>query len=218
MAFENQSVVVKVRTFLGHLLQVGTVTANVRRIADHRQLRHAAAHLDGKVPHRVVAVERSPVSRKPAVDQPDVFDTRIPDTRHSAYPQVEIGRHRVLDQHRDIGSLQRIGNLLHTERIARATRTDPEHVGPEFERCLDMLGRSYLQTERQPRLLARFAHPGEPLKAHAFERSRFRTRFPDAGPKHVHHAGSGDLLTSFYGLFLGFRTARPRYDQRPFCL
>ena len=102
------------------------------RVAEYLQPREAAVQLDGDRPHRVVAVEAFVDRREPAVDDTQAADAGVVDAFHAADPQFEVGTHGVFHQHRDIVPAQRVGDLLHGERVSCRAGPDPDHVDVAF--------------------------------------------------------------------------------------
>ena len=106
--------------------------ADMARVAEYLQPREAAVQLDGDRPHRVVAVEAFVDRREPAVDDTQAADAGVVDAFHAADPQFEVGTHGVFHQHRDIVPAQRVGDLLHGERVSCRAGPDPDHVDVAF--------------------------------------------------------------------------------------
>ena len=168
------------------------------------------------MPHRIVAVQRGSVGRKTAMDQAELGDSGILHPGYRPAPQFDVGIHRVFDQHRHVGPFQRIGNILHAERIDRRTGPHPDHIHPEFEGGLDVFRRGHFGSDRQAGQFAGLTHPRQTFEAHSFERTGLRPGFPDAGAQYVDQAGRSDLPTSLECLFLRLRAARAGDNQGTF--
>ena len=76
---------------------------------------------------------------------------------------------------------QRIGDLLHGERVRRRAGPDPDHVDAAFYRCQDMLARSDLRGCVHPRFAFYALQPGYAVDAYALEPARFGAWFPQSG-------------------------------------
>ena len=61
-----------------------------------------------------------------------IFYTALHNPFNGTDPQLQVGVNRVFYHHRTIHSSQRIGKLLHRERICRSARTNPEKVNVVF--------------------------------------------------------------------------------------
>ena len=79
---------------------------------------------------RGVTVERLLVAAEAPVYGSQTSYSGIIYSLNGPYPQFDIRVDRVLDQNGYVDALQRIGNLLHGERVGRRAGADPDGIYP----------------------------------------------------------------------------------------
>ena len=203
VALYHQTVQTKVESPLRELEDIAAGAAHVAGIGEERQLGISGTQLDSHLPARVVAVFHLAERRESAVDHAELLDAGHVETLQSAYPQIEVGIDRILDEHRHVGVAQRIGNLLHHERVRRSAGAYPYHVYAVFETFVDMLLVGNLGADLEAGLLTHLLEPFEARSAYAFEASRVGAGFPNTCTKHIDAEGAqspGCLQHLLFGL------------------
>ncbi len=109
--------------------QIGTA-GHVAWVAYDRQRWYAPAQLDRYRPMRGVTVERLLVAAEAPVYGSQTSYSGIIYSLNGPYPQFDIRVDRVLDQNGYVDALQRIGYLLHGERVGRRAGADPDGIYP----------------------------------------------------------------------------------------
>lgn len=66
-----------------------------------------------------------------------------------AHPEADVRTRRVLHQHRQAGTPQGFGELLHHKGIGRGAGTDPDGLEAVFQHQLHVFGAGHLAGERQ---------------------------------------------------------------------
>ena len=134
-----------------------------------------------------VTVNGLSVVTEPPVNEADPGYARFVNALHRTDPQTDVRVDRVFYQHRNICSFQRIGYLLHTERVDRGARSEPQHVDTRFETIVNVRSLGYLSSHFQSGFFFDTLEPGQPFGSYAFKTSRTGTGLPDTG------AESGDV-------------------------
>ena len=139
VAFDNQTVETEVHSLLTKRCDEFALTTDVAGIADDRQVRDAATQLDGDMPLRQIAVQLLVVTAETAMDGCQTFQSGIVDTLQCADPEFQIRVYRVLHKHRNIHTLQCIGNFLHGKRVGSGACTNPKDIDTCFQTLVYML-------------------------------------------------------------------------------
>ncbi len=84
-----------------------------------------------------------------AVDGAQPPDAHSRQAFHCSKPERQVGADGVLHPHRDVGAAERLGHLLHRERIDRGARPHPEDVDAVLQRLVDVLGAGHLHRHGQ---------------------------------------------------------------------
>ena len=212
MALHNQPVEVQVHSLLAKRRHQLALAADVARVAEQRQVGITPAEFDGDVPLRQVAVYLLVVTAEAAVNGTDALQSRIVDAFQGTNPEFQVGVHRVLHQHRDVDSLQGIGNLLHGKGVGAGARADPKQVDARFQALVHMLGCSHFGSHIHARLLLHLLEPLEAFHAYALKAARLGARFPNACPEYP-DAFRRELRGCFHHLFFGLCAARAGNHQ-----
>ena len=219
VALDDEAVVTEVGRLLRDSVEQRAAAAYVRRVAYHHHLGEAAAHLEDHVPHGRVAVFAAAEVRESAVYEAYVLGRHalIDEAVHGAGPEVDVGHHRVLYQHYGLlVAVQALGYLLYGKWRYRCARAYPQDVDAVAQGALHMRVVGHLDGYGQPRFGLHLVEPFEPGLAYAFEGAGLRAGLPHSGAYYVHTSRAGQLQGRLDGLFAGFGTARPRYDEGPF--
>ena len=113
MTFHDKAVETQVHGLLRQRRDELTATADVRRVADERQLRIAATQLNGNLPHGQVAIDFLVVARESAVNGTQTLHAGCVQSLQGAHPEFQVGIDGVFHKHRHVDTLQRIGQRLH---------------------------------------------------------------------------------------------------------
>ena len=117
------------------------------------------------------------------MDGSHLGDTGTIQAFKGAYPQFQVGVHRILHQHRNVNALQGIGHFLHGERVHGGAGTDPKEIESGVKGSFHMGGIGHLSGYRQTGFLA---GADKPLK----------TRVPEidiiCDPSHI--SGNRELI------------------------
>ena len=171
--------------------------------------------LDRNVPLRKVSIEFLVVGAETSVDSAQTLDARVVDTLQSTDPQFEVRVDRVLHEDRHVHTLQGIGDLLHSERVSRGARTDPEQIHAILQSLLDVLSGSHLGSDEHARLLLHLLQPWQSRHTVTLEAPWLGTWFPHTGAEHLDTVLS-QLLSSIHHLLFRLRATWSRDHQRTF--
>ena len=207
VALDDQTVEAEVHRLLTERRNEFATAADMRGIADDRQLGDATAQLDGNLPHRGVAVDLLLVAGEAAMDGPQTLDASLIDALKGTNPQFKVRVDGVLHEHGHIGTFQRIGDSLHGEGVSRCAGANPEDINAILQGELHVLGGSHLGRDEHLGLLLHLSEPHEGRFAVALEASGFGTGFPYAGTEVV-AAFHCQFTGSCHHLFLGLGRAR----------
>ena len=191
------------------------LSADVARIADHRNVRIAPGEFKRKAPHRLVAVDVFAVAAESPVDYAYPPYAGIVDPLHRSDPKVKVGIHRILDQYRDVtpNLLKRIGYFLHREWICRSSGSDPYDVHSGSQCADDVAFRGHFRAHFHSGHLLHLHQPGQPRESDSFEASGHGARFPDSGAEYL-HSPLCQFLSYVCHLLLAFRRAGAADDDR----
>ena len=156
-----------------------TLAADVRRVAEDRQVGDASAQLDGDVPLGQVAVNLLVVRREATVNGTQSFQARPVDALQGTDPKFEVGVHWILHQHGDVHALQRVGYFLHGERVGCGACANPKDVDTCIQGFFHMLGGSHFGSGEHAGLFLDTLHPRQSFYTYAFESTRLGAWFPD---------------------------------------
>ena len=184
-------------------------------VAEDGQSRHAAVQLDGDLPHGSVAIELLLIARESAVYCGKAGDAGLVDALQRSYPQFEVGVDRILHQHRDVDTFQRIGQQLHRKRVGAGAGSYPQHVDVVFQRQLHMSRSGYLRSYEHRCLFLHLLEPGQRFLAVALKASGLGTRLPYSCSEHV-AALTRELLGGGDDLLLSLCGARPGDHERTY--
>ena len=95
-------------------------------VYEDSQLGVTALQLDGQLPERSVAVATAGVGAEASVDRPEARDARGLQAHQGAFPELEVGLRRILDQQQDVPTAQCLRQLGDGEGARRRPGTDPE--------------------------------------------------------------------------------------------
>jgi hypothetical protein len=163
---------------------------------------------------RGVAVRLAVGRGETAMDDTELPDAGAVQPLQRSDPQFQVRIDRILDQHGDVGVLERIGNLLHQERVRRRTGADPQHVHAVLETLIDMLLVRHFGADRHAVSSSLSSATSDLSIPTPFEAARMRAGFPDARPEHVNAPG-GKAPSRLQYLLFAFCAARARDYHRP---
>ena len=147
------------------------------------------------------------------MDSRHLLNTSLINALHTSYPQLKVGVHRVLYQHRHVYTLQAVGQSLHGEGISCCAGTYPQDVHTILQAQLHMLRSSHLGSNEHPRLFLNSLQPWQRFLSVALKTARFGAWFPYACTIYFHSARS-KLLGGRHHLFFGFGAAWAGYYYR----
>ena len=155
------------------------------RVAEHRNLREAAAELNHVLPERVVSVFDFFACGETSVDNSQLAYAGTVESLKCSNPKVQVRIHGILNQHRNVGIGKGVRNLLHEERIRTGTCTQPDQIDAVFDTLEHVLLACHFGCDLHTVF---FLYPLEPFQArypYAFEASRMGPRFPYSGTEHI---------------------------------
>ena len=215
MALDDEAVEAQVHGLLRERGDEFASAADVRRVADERQLRVAAAQLNGYLPHGQVAIDFLVVAGEAAVNGTQASDAGGIQSLQGAHPEFQVGIDGVLHEHGHVDSPQRIGQRLHGKRIGRRAGTHPENVDAVFQGQLHVSGCGHFGSHEHARFLFHALHPGQCLLAVAFKAAGLGAGLPHAGAEVV-AAQFFQLAGCRDDLLFAFGRARTGNHERAF--
>ena len=215
VTLNNQAIETKVHSLLTQRSNQFTTSTNVGGVADDGQFRNATMQLDGNLPHRSIAVYLLLEAGETTMDGTQALDTSLVQALHSTNPELEIRIDRVLYEHRDVNTLQGIGQSLHGKRIGSGAGTNPQDVHIVFQGQLDMLGGSHLCRDEHVGFVLHLLHPGQGFLAITLEASWLGTGLPHTSTE-VMTAFHSQLARCVHHLLLSLSTAGTCNDEGAF--
>ena len=149
------------------------------------------------------------------MDGTQALHTSLVQALHSTNPELEIRIDRVLYEHRDINTLQGIGQSLHGKRIGSGAGTNPQDVHIVFQGQLDMLGGCHLSRDEHVGFVLYLLHPGKGFLAITLEASWLGTGLPHTSTE-VMTAFHSQLARCVHHLLLSLSTAGTCNDEGAF--
>ena len=204
VALDEKAIETEVQRLLaerGYELAAATYVA---RVAYHGQVGYATVQLDRYLPHGQVAVNLLVVAGESAVNGGHALDAGLVDALHCAYPQLEVGVDRILDEHRYVDSPECVGHGLHGKWVGRSARADPQYVYPILQGQLYMFGRGHLSGHQHASFLLHTVEPWQRRLAVSLKSSGLGARLPHTGAEHP-ATFHGELLGGFNHLFFCLR-------------
>ena len=141
------------------------------------------------------------------MDGCQTFQTGIVDTFQGADPEFQIRVYRVLHKHRNIHTLQCIGNFLHSKWVGSGACANPKDIDTCFQTLVYMLRSGYFGRNVHSGFFLHLFQPCQTVYAYTFETTRFGTRFPDSCTEYLHSL-FGQLLGGAHYLFFCLGAAR----------
>ena len=155
------------------------------RVAEHRNLREAAAELNHVLPERVVSVFDFFACGEASVDNSKFAYAGTVESFKCSNPKVQVGVHRILDQHRNVSIGKGIRNFLHEERIGTGTCTQPHEVHTVLYALEHVFFTCHLSGNLHPVFLLHSLEPLQSRHTNAFKASRMSPRFPYSRTEHI---------------------------------
>ena len=155
------------------------------RVAEHRNLREAAAELNHVLPERVVSVFYFLACGETSVDNSKFAYAGTVESLKCSNPKVQVRIHGILNQYRNVSIGKGIGDFLHEERIGTGSCTQPDKVHTVLDALEHVLLARHLSGNFHPVFLL---HPLKPLQSrhtNAFKASRMGPRFPYSCTEHI---------------------------------
>ena len=100
-------------------------------------------------------------------------------------PKVQVGVHRILDQHRNVSIGKGIRNFLHEERIGTGTCTQPHEVHTVLYALENVLFTCHFSGNFHPVFLFHSLEPFESRYPDAFKATGMSPRFPYSRTEHI---------------------------------
>ena len=155
------------------------------RVAEHRNLREAAAELNHVLPKRVVSVFDFLACGETSVDNSKFAYAGTMESLKCSNPKVQVRIHRILYQHRNVGIGKGIRNLLHEERIRTGSCTQPYKVHTVLYALENVLFTCNLSGNLHPVFLLHSLEPFESRYPDAFKAAGMSPRFPYSRTEHI---------------------------------
>ena len=149
------------------------------------------------------------------MDSRHLLNTSLINALHTSYPQLKVGVHRVLYQHRHVYTLQAVGQSLHGEGISCCAGTYPQDVHTILQAQLHMLRSSHLGSNEHPRLFLNCLQPWQRFLSVALKTTWFGAWLPHTCPEHVASLGC-ELVGSCHNLLFGLSGTRSCNDEWAF--
>ena len=130
-----------------------------------------------------------------------------------AHPQLEVGMHRIFDQHSEVRATQRVSKSLNSEWTDRGSCPNPKGGHARFQGSFNMRGGGDFRHGLQARLALRLHQPIKPHCATTFEAVGSCARFPKPCTQKAHVVMGGKLPCGVQDLRSGFCTAWSRNDH-----
>ena len=139
------------------------------------------------------------------MDSTKALYASLVDTLKRTNPELQIGVHGVLYKHRNIHTLQRVGNGLHGKWVSRCTGTNPQDIYAVLQAQLYVLRCSHLGRNQHLGFLLHLLQPYQSGLAVTLKATGLGTRLPHTSAE-VMAALHSQLLSGCHHLFLGFGT------------
>ncbi len=217
MHFEHQPIVVEVQGFLRHIKKHFPVAANVAAVANEGHVWKLPFQLNGQLPSGLIAVCAVAKGTETTVDDADLTNAGAINALNGTNPQFHIGIDGVFDQHRDVGALKGVGDLLHGKRIDGRPCTNPQNIDAILQRLVHVMRVGHFRANLQTRFFFYPAQPWQGLGTDSFKIIWPCTRFPHTGAEKV-DSGVFQAMSRFHYLRFGFRAARARDPIRALAL
>ena len=155
------------------------------RVAEHRNLREAAAELNHVLPERVVSVFDFLACGEASVDNSKFAYAGTVESLKCSNPKVQVGIHGILNQHRNVSIGKGIGDFLHEERIGTGSCTQPHEVHTVLYTLEHVFFTCNLSGNFHPVFLLHSLEPFESRHPDAFKASRMGPRLPYSCTEHI---------------------------------
>ena len=215
MALGNDTVESQVHGLLAERSYQFTFATDVRRVAEDRQFGDATTQFDRDVPLREVAVNLLVVRGETTMDGTETLQTGSVDALERTNPKFKIRIYRILDEDGDVHTLQRVGYLLHGERVGGSARSNPKEVDACVQCFFHVLRGSHFGRGKHTCFFLHALHPCQAFGTHTFETTRLGTWLPDACTEYL-DASVGECMGGIHDLFFGFGATWAGYDDRAF--
>ena len=117
VALYNQTIEAQVHSLLTQRCNQLTTSTDMTGVADDWQLRNTTMQLDRNLPHRHVTIDFLVVGRETTVNGTQTLYASLIEALQRTNPQFQVWVHWVLHKHRDVNTLQRVGQSLHSKGV-----------------------------------------------------------------------------------------------------